>query len=87
MSESTAETIKRLVAERDELFAENGKIANTLGAENLRLRAQVRQCASELHEAANLIGMNLPRTAILFEQASQRAHAAADEQSAPPETK
>ncbi len=40
--------IARLTRERDELFIENGKIANTVGADNLRLRAAMERAADML---------------------------------------
>jgi hypothetical protein len=42
-----ADEIERLRAERDKLFAKNGELANTLGAENLRLQKLVKSQASD----------------------------------------
>ena len=45
-------------------------------AEIERLRAELRQCAVEMDEAANLIAPNFPRAATLFTTAAQRVRRA-----------
>lgn len=43
-------------------------------------RAEVRQCALELQEAANLLRRNLPAVASLYEAAAKRARALSEEE-------
>jgi hypothetical protein len=55
---------ERVRAEREELFTENGKLANTLGAENLRLRAAIHNMLDALDDNDEIAAYAYAKTAL-----------------------